>query len=190
MRARHPLPSPPLPLPQIWLMTDERLGNGLWDALRRVPPGSGVVFRHHATLAGARRQLFLKVRRRAQARRLIVISACRKMPGADGVHGAIGPGLITWPAHNRRQAIAAKRAGAQVVFVSPIFPTRSHPGARGLGAMRAAQVAMGLGMQSIALGGMNARRYRRLRPSGFYGWAGIDAFTLGTVRQSRPVGHS
>ncbi|MEJ8630952.1 hypothetical protein P0F65_16040 [Sphingomonas sp. I4] len=35
--------------PVTWLMTDERLGDGLWRALARLPPGSGVVFRHHAT---------------------------------------------------------------------------------------------------------------------------------------------
>lgn len=185
MRARHPLP-----LPRVWLMTDERLGDDLWQALRRVPPGGGVIFRHYATPAGERRWLFLKVRRAAQARRLVVVSARGLLPGANGVHGIGGSGLITWSAHDRRQAIAAKRAGAHIVFVSPVFATRSHSGSEGLGPMRGAGVAMGLGMQVIALGGMNARRYRRLRPLGFYGWAGIDAFTPATLRQSRTVRHS
>ena len=34
-------------LPTIWLMTDERLGERLWDAIGRVPEGGGVVLRHH-----------------------------------------------------------------------------------------------------------------------------------------------
>lgn len=167
MRARHP---------GIWLMTDERMGEGLWPALRRLPPGSGVVFRHHATPRAERLALFLRVRRLARARRLVVVSANGPLPGADGVHKGRGPGLRTWPAHDRREAIAAKGAGAALVFVSPVYPTRSHPGAPSLGPMRAARVAQGLGMTVIALGGMNERRWGRMRRSGFDGWAAIDAF--------------
>ena len=171
MRARH-LPYPSL----IWLMTDERLGDGLWRALRRLPPGGGVVFRHHATPPAERRRLWLKVRRAAHARRQLVVSAGTLLPGADGLHGLKRGMLRTRPAHDRRQAIAARRAGASVVFVSPVFATRSHPGTRVLGPMRAARVAMGLGLTVIARGGMDARRWGRIRRFSFDGWAGIDAF--------------
>src|SRR5439155_26981070 len=41
MHARHPLP-------RLWLMTDERQGDGLWAALERMPRGAGVVFRHYS----------------------------------------------------------------------------------------------------------------------------------------------
>ncbi len=43
MRARHPST-----LPRLWLMTDERLGEGLWAALAALPHGSGVIFRDYA----------------------------------------------------------------------------------------------------------------------------------------------
>ena len=157
-------------------MTDERMGEELWAALRRLPPGGGVVFRHYTAPTRERRALWLRVRRLAQARRLVVISAGGAMPGADGTHKARGPGLRTWPAHDRRQAIAAKRAGAALVFVSPIHATRSHPEVRALGPMRAARLAHGLGMSTIALGGMDARRWRRVRTLGFDGWAAVDAW--------------
>lgn len=168
MPPRHP--------PHVWLMTDERLGDALWSALRRLPPGGGVVFRHHATPERERRRLFLKVRRVAHARRQIVVSARTLLPGADGVHGGRGGGLRTAPAHDRREAIAACRAGAVLVFVSPVYPTRSHPGAAASGPMRAARVAQGLGLTIIALGGTDARRWRRIGRLGFDGWAGIDAW--------------
>jgi thiamine-phosphate pyrophosphorylase len=167
MRARHPL---------VWLITDERMGAGLWGALRRLPPGAGVVFRHYATPARERRALFLAVRRIAHARRLVVAVAGGALPGADGVHRARGPGLVTWPAHDRREAIAGKRAGAGVLFVSPVFPTRSHPDAPALGPARAAWIGRGLGLSMIALGGMDARRWRRSRGLEFEGWAAIDAW--------------
>jgi thiamine-phosphate pyrophosphorylase len=157
-------------------MTDERVGDALWPALRRLPPGSGVVVRHHATEPAARRRLIRAVRRIAAVRRLEVVVA-GGAPGC-GTHGAgrAAP-LRTWPAHDRRQAIAGVRAGARVLFVSPVFPTRSHPGAPALGPMRAARIGHGLGVTAIALGGMDRRRWLRIRGLGFAGWAAIDALT-------------
>lgn len=152
-------------------MTDERMGERLWIALRRLPPGSGVVVRHRSLPAAERRALLRRIRRIAQARRLTVSAA--------GLWGAQHGGRIpfTAAAHDRREAIAAARAGARYLFVSPIYPTRSHPGAPALGPRKAATVARGLGVDIIALGGMDARRWRRLRHLGFTGWAGIDALT-------------
>jgi thiamine-phosphate pyrophosphorylase len=72
--------------------------------------------------------------------------------------------------------VTGKRAGAAILFVSPVFPTRSHPGAPPLGPMRAARIGRGLGLMVIGLGGMTARRWGRVRRLGFDGWAGIDAW--------------
>jgi len=156
-------------------MTDERLGDGLWTALRRLPRGSGVVFRHYATPAGERRALFRRVVRVARARGLLVIRAGARVGfGENGIHGA-GRGLRTAPAHDRREAVAAMRRGADVLFVSPVFATRSHPGATGLGQRTARKIVQGLPVVVIALGGMDARRFRTL--IGFNGWAAIDAWS-------------
>jgi thiamine-phosphate pyrophosphorylase len=157
-------------------MTDERLGEGLWAALRRLPRGSGVVFRHYTTPVRDRRRLFRRVVRIARARGLVVVRAGgRAGYGEDGVHGgARWSGLRTAPVHDRAEAIAAVRRGAELLFVSPVFATRSHPGAEGLGSRKARRIAQGLPVTAIALGGMDARRFRRL--TGFDGWAAIDAW--------------
>jgi hypothetical protein len=42
--------------------------------------------------------------------------------------------------------------------------------------MRAAAMARLAGRRLIALGGMTEKRYLRIRPLGFQGWAGISAF--------------
>lgn len=158
-----------------WLMTDERIGDALLPVLRRLPPGSGVVFRHHATPARERRTLLLQVRRIARARRLVLVVAGEG--AGDGVHGKTpGRGLRSWPAHNRREAIAGRRAGATILFVSPVFATRSHLQARPLGPQVAAHIGRGLGTSVIALGGMSEARWRRIRTLGFDGWAAIDAW--------------
>jgi thiamine-phosphate pyrophosphorylase len=164
------------PIPTLWLMTDERLGDGLWAALTRLPRGSGVVFRHYATEPRARRKLFRRVVRIARARGILVVRAGERAGGGEnGVHGAgRGHGLRTAPAHDRREAVAAGRRGAKVLFVSPVFATRSHPGAETLGPREARRIAQGLPVVVIALGGMDARRFRGM--TGFDGWAAIDAW--------------
>lgn len=151
-------------------MTDPRLGTALIPAIRALPPGAGVVFRHYDLPRSERHRLFLAVRRLARARRLR-ISAAGGMPGA-GSHG--GQRALTHAAHDRREAIRGMRAGAAWLFVSPIFATRSHPGARPLGVRRAVGIGRGLGTQRIALGGMTGKRWLAIRHHGFDGWAAID----------------
>lgn len=162
-------------------MTDERMGDSLFAAIEALPRGAGIVFRHHATGRAARRALFERVARVAQRKHLMLIrgGAGRLGRGEAGVHGngrLSRPGLRTWPAHSRAEAIAGKRAGAEMLFVSPVYPTRSHPGAQALGPLRAAGIGRGLGLNIIALGGMDSRRFLRLRGLGFQGWAAIDAW--------------
>jgi thiamine-phosphate pyrophosphorylase len=171
MRPRHPLP-------HLWLMTDERMGESLWTALERLPRGGGVVFRHYGLGPAERRALFAKVARIARRRGLVLIRAGaeRLGRGEDGVHGRRGYGLRTWSAHDRREAVTAIRAGADAVLVSPVFPTRSHPGARSLGRVRLGLMIRNLEVPVIALGGMDSQRAASLRALGIYGWAAIDAW--------------
>lgn len=165
MVVRHPSLASKA-LPTLWLMTDERMGAGLWSALERLPRGSGVVFRHFATPAAERAAIFARVSHIARRRRLVVVRG--------GVKGEI-PHL--YPAHSMREAVAARRARADLVLVSPIYPTRTHPGAPTLGPIRAALIARAARVPAIALGGMNAIRFKRLRAMGFAGWAAIDGLT-------------
>jgi len=167
MRPRHP------PIPTIWLMTDPRMGDGLWAALERLPRGAGVVVRHYG--ARDREALIRKVAKVARKRGLILVVAQGR--GRVNVHhgrrswrGA----LVTASAHGRREAVRAVRRGADAVFLSPVFATRSHPRAPALGRAKFGLIARGLNIPVIALGGMDARRATSL--PGAYGWAGIDAW--------------
>lgn len=163
------------PLPRLWLMTDERQGDGLWRALERLPRGAGIVFRHYGLPRAERRRLFERMRRIASVRGLTLVVAGSPLPGGDGTHGRPGRGLRTASAHNLRELRAAERAGANLVFLSPVYPTRSHPGASALGPRRFALIAHQAKVPVIALGGMDAKRARTL--GGAYGWAGIDAWS-------------
>ena len=162
------------PLPRLWLMTDERQGEDLWRALERLPKGAGVVFRHYRLAPGDRHRLFQLVRRIAKRRRLLVLARGPGIRG-DGAHGGRGPGFRSASAHDLRELKTAERDGAALIFLSPVFATRSHPGARPLGRARFGLIAGQARVPIIALGGMDARRARRLPH--IYGWAGIDAWS-------------
>jgi thiamine-phosphate pyrophosphorylase len=174
------------PLPRLWLITDERQGEALWTALDRLPAGAGVVFRHYGLARQKRRTLFERVRKKARRRRLLLLLAGPAGQaaawGADGSHGRGNDlrhhRLRSAPAHNLRDIRAAERAGADLLFVSPVFRTRSHPGGTALGPLKFALLAAKARLPVIALGGVNASNARRAAPFGIYGWAAIDAWSV------------
>jgi len=162
-------------------MTDERMGERLWAALDRLPDGAGIVFRHHATPLEARRALFARIAALRETRRFTLVRAggIALSDREDGVHGGAPlptGGIRTWPVHDRAEALAGKEAGADLLFVSPVFPTRSHPQTAALGSEKAAAIAGDMPLPFIALGGMTAARFAAIEPLGFYGWAAIDAW--------------
>ncbi|OYW85444.1 MAG: hypothetical protein B7Z20_09100 [Sphingobium sp. 32-64-5] len=83
--------------------------------------------------------------------------------------------LLSVAVHDRRDLVVAHRIGADLIFLSPVFATRSHPGARFLGPLMFGTLARSSRIPIIALGGMTAQRYRRLQALGADGWAAIDA---------------
>lgn len=185
MRARHPSP-----LPQVWLFTDARLGDAVLAAISSLPPGSGIVLRHDALAPGKRWRL---ARRLARTGHLLLLAgppALARRWGADGAHlrqshaaqaaQAHRLGLIvSMPVHDAVEARAARRARADLAFVSPLHPTRSHPGAPALGRAAWLRLARLAGAQPVALGGLSPARARTLhriaKASGSTpGWAAID----------------
>jgi thiamine-phosphate pyrophosphorylase len=176
------------PLPRLWLMSDERQGESLWKAIERLPRGAGIVFRHYTVSAAERRQLFARIRKVARRKGLLLIAAGTALPGADGVHGGRGRGGVrTASAHNPAELRAAERSGAGLAFISPVFPTRSHPQARALGRVRFGLLARQARIPVIALGGMDSSRWRSLKAFGAYGFAAIDAWAGDQKRKAVPI---
>ena len=163
-------------------MTDERMGDALWPSLAALPKGSGVVFRHYGT--PDRKSLFKAMQRIARARRLVLVVAGPERLAigwrAMGSHGRSpypSTRLRTAPVHTHCERIAAERTGADLLFVSPVFATRSHAGAKGLGRVRFGLLVRSAKVPCIALGGMTKARAKPLKGLGVWGWAAIDALT-------------
>lgn len=184
---RNTPPARSRPLPRLWLLTDARTETGLAAAIRRLPRGSAIVFRHYHLGAAQRQAAFGLVRRMARryGHRLILSgpAALARRWRADGVYGApdgLGrrlPGLVRIAtAHDLRELRAAHRAAADAVMISPVFATRSHPGGRTLGPLKLAGLARHARLPVIALGGMTKKRARRLPPF-VTRWAAIDGLS-------------
>ena len=140
-------------VPREWLIIANEDGI---CAARRLPRGSGVLV--IAQLPPIRMR---HLRTIARLRGLTVVREARK----DAAR-----------VHNVRELRAAMLARTRLILLSPIHPTRSHPDWKPLPRMRAAALARFGGRRLFALGGMDARKFARIRPLGFQGWAGISAF--------------
>ncbi len=167
-------------LPRLWLMTDERQGDALLPSIAALPKKAGVIFRHYATPPAQRRALFRAVQRITRRKGIMLLLAGTPQQarawGADGAHGR-HRGAVTAPVHSVAEIRGAEKKGARLLFLSPVFPTQSHPGARTLGRVRFSALGRQSRRPIIALGGMTAARARSLRSSGFYGWAAIDGLS-------------
>ena len=171
------------PWPREWLMTDERLGGRLWEAIEALPAGAGIVFRHYSTPPNARIELAHRIANSCRERGLMLAIGhdvfLADSLNAALVHNPVGdPGVlpISRAAHSLDEASAAVRSAASLIFLSPLYPTRSHPEREPLSHDLARQIVAACPVAVIALGGMNRERFRELEPAGFYGWAGIDAW--------------
>lgn len=172
-------------LPALWLVSDERNDAQLESALRDLPRGSGFIYRHYHLDGPERYRRFRTLRRVAHGREHLVILADSAMTatewGADGIYGApraLYPrraGLLHFAtAHNLREIGLAGRLGADAVLLSPVYATRSHPGAPALGPVRFRHLARQSQVPVIALGGMTGHGARALN---WPRWAAIDGLS-------------
>ncbi len=86
-----------------------------------------------------------------------------------------GRGLLTAAAHGRAALARARRMGADLALLSPLFPTASHPGARPLGTVRFAGLARRAGIPVAALGGVTGARMTAAARAGAVAVAAVGA---------------
>jgi len=161
-------------LPPLWLFTDQVRLPDPRAAVARLPRGmAGVIFRHDND--PGRAALARDLARICRVRRLILVVAGDWRLAANlraGTHlrggrrsGPVRPArFVTSSAHGMADLVRARRAGARLVFLSPAFPTASHPGAPSLGCSRWSALARRAGISVAVLGGVDGLSIRRLPP--------------------------
>lgn len=160
-------------LPLLWLLSDERNDAGLKDALAALPRGSGFVYRHYHLAEGERRARYGALSAIARNHAHMVILSRASGWGEDGIYGSqrMSDGMWLATAHDGDEVAGAVRAGADGIFLSPVFPTASHPGAAHLGVHGFHVLAQQSPVPVIALGGMD---YERANQLNWPRWGAID----------------
>jgi thiamine-phosphate pyrophosphorylase len=143
--------------PEQWLIANGRIEAALWQVVRKLPRGSGVLLLQRPDPEQGRRLRHLARRRGL----MMLVESPRRASRA----------------HNSRELRNALLRRSPLIFLSPMWPTHSHPDWSPLPRMRAAALARLAGRRAFALGGMNAKRYAKIARLGFIGWAGISAWS-------------
>ncbi len=171
-------------LPALWLFSDPHRLPDPRPAILRLPKGrAGVVLRNpEPALARAAARL-------CRARRItLAIGGDWRLAAAlgAGLHlrsagmvrrSGLKPRFLTASAHSRVELHRAARHGVALAFLSPVFPTPSHPGAIALGVVRWAALAARAPLPLVALGGITGKTARRLPRRLCAGIAAITALS-------------
>lgn len=173
--------------PQIWLMTDVRNDAVLERSIKALPRGSGIIFRHYHLSPEKRHDRFQAIKVYAKRRDHILLLAgspsLARQWGADGVHGRgwkrhQTAGLLhSAPVHDSREIWLANHHGADLLFLSPAFATRSHPEKRPLNRIQLQRLIAICRKPVILLGGMNIQRFQKREGLEAHGWAAIDGLS-------------
>lgn len=175
-------------------MSDARNDKQLETALARLPRGSGLIFRHYHLDGKARRARYAVLQRACKRLgHIMILSGSAHQARAwraEGVYGSpeeltrcrpvapiAGRAFLTLAtAHDAREVRKANQSGADILLISPVFATRSHPGGAVLGLKRFAALSRLSRLPVIALGGMDRDKWKTVRHAA-YGWAAIDGLS-------------
>lgn len=164
--------------PRQTLITHSRLGRHFWPLIEALPRGTGIRVRREEEAHASR----IAVVARANGLVLTITGdadlAVRL--GASFVHAPKSFGCplpYSLPVHNEAEARIAAEQNPAFVYVSPIRPTRTHPGEPALHWDDALRLARMAGVPALALGGVGNVSGWAPKPP-FVGWAGIDAFLV------------
>jgi len=173
-------------------MTDEDRGGDPIELVQQLPKNSILIFRHYTD--PAREQLAHQIVRACRGAGVYCLIAgdialARKCK-SDGVHfpeyqlGRLAvrrfmptQWITTGAAHNHKSARRIEALGLDAALLSPVFASKSHPGAVALGIWQFATISRYVSIPVIALGGVSPDRLRRLRLAGAHGIAGISLFS-------------
>ncbi|MBO6826280.1 MAG: thiamine phosphate synthase [Sneathiella sp.] len=178
-------------LPAFFYFTDDKRGRDPLEMAAGLSPDVAVLLRHYDHPS---RELLAKEIKKITKKRGLTLfvaknAALATKVKADGCHipthmistlprlKSRYPNLIFSVAcHSVRDLIEAEKLGADFAFLSPLYPSRSHLGARALCLLNAAPYVQKSRIPVLGLGGVNWRRSKQLSSLGFSGLGAIDLF--------------
>ena len=177
-----------LNVPSLWYFTDEDKTKDITNILHRLPTYSGIVLRNYCSKE--RKTIIKSVLRIAKRKNFTVLMASH--PRAHGnINGLHLPKweykcrrntkeqIISVSAHSLKDKRKIINTKADIIFVSSVFHTNSHPKRKHLGIIRFGLLARSLARPVIALGGINNKNIKKLKHFPISGVAAIEALKQG-----------
>ncbi len=169
-------------------MTDGKQADDAASIVSALPRGTAVIYRNY-TLVN-RRAIAVRLRALCRARGLLFIVAedinLAKTLKADGLHlpsRALKKSAwlrdfrtLSAACHTSHEVTMARAHGIDIIFLSPLFETNSHPGEPYLGPDRFREIAMMAGIPVLALGGVTLQNFKLASGANIVGFAAIGAF--------------
>ena len=171
-------------IPYIWFLTDDIKTKSPIDICNKLPASSGILIRSYRI---KNKEKLIKGITNLKKRKLHTVLVSGKQRSYSNVDGAhlpswlnssffINKKLISMSAHGAKDIRKSINIKADIIFISPVFHTSSHPGKKILGVIKLGLVAKLFKKPVIALGGINENNISRLKGLPIFGCAAIDAF--------------
>ena len=175
--------------------TDRKRCADLSLAIKKLPKNSAVIFREYDLDEAAREKLAQEIIAicRGRNHKILIgknVALARKLR-ADGIHFSdndILPLAVfnrqNWPrefifsfaCHNFLSVLKSQQLKVDLLFVSPIFATKSHPNIAPLGLMQLSKIIRASKVPVFALGGVNEKNIHTLERLGAQGFGAIEMF--------------
>jgi thiamine-phosphate pyrophosphorylase len=176
--------------------TDRKKISDIENTIKNLPKKSVIIIREY-DLDKKNREIFAqKIITIAKAKGFKTLIgkdfALAKKLKADGVHFSDFDKLpqqifrnksfiLSFSCHSLKSVLRIEKLKADMIFVSPIFPTTSHPGAKIIGLRNLVKIAVkakssNYAAKIYALGGINLTNLKSLRKLPISGFGAIDLF--------------
>ena len=170
-------------LPNLWLFTDSIKTLSPITLTKSLPKKSGVVIRHYNS---KNKETIIKNIIRIKTRKTLTVLISGKYKRNFNVDGNHIPQWVNYnnklnkltsiSVHSGKDIRKSINLKADLVFISPVFPSTSHKNTQHLGVVKLGLLSRLFKKHVIALGGINNKNIARLRSLPISGCAGIDMF--------------
>ena len=171
-------------IPYVWFLTDSIKTKTPLETSRKLPANSGILIRSYNI---QNKEIIIKNIINLKKRKLHTVLVSGRYKSHSNVDGAhlpswlnssffINKKLISMSAHGARDIRKSINIKADIIFISSVFDTTSHPGGKSIGVIKLGLMAKLFKKPVIALGGINNNNISRLKGLPIIGCAGIDVF--------------
>ncbi len=178
-------------LPKMFFFTDRNRVDDIFLVVKNLPKNSAVIIREYDLNSARRLDFASKVSAIAKQKSLKVfvgkdVNLAKKIK-ADGVHFSDREGfsklinldksfLVSYACHSEISVRKAQKTGCDLIFYSPIFPTKSHPDQKTIGSLGLRNLVAKTATPIYALGGIDENNLKILTNSNIAGIGGISIF--------------